>query len=49
MKVATRDGDELATAEVKGDQVNGASVGRWEVAKDARAPVVPCSFLDREK
>lgn len=45
MKVATEDRDELATVDVKGDQINGASTGELVVAKDARAPVIPCSFL----
>jgi hypothetical protein len=48
VKVAIEDG-ELATAEVKGDQANGALTDRLVDAKDARAPVVSFSFLYPEK
>ena len=37
MKVATRDGDELATAEVKGYQVNGALTGMLVGSCERRA------------
>jgi hypothetical protein len=36
VKVAIEDG-ELATAEVKGDQANGASTDRWNRSKKTRA------------
>jgi hypothetical protein len=49
VKVAIEDRDELATAEVKGDQANGALTGGKVDAKDARAAEVPCSFLNPEK
>ena len=37
MRVAKEDGEQLAIAEVKGDQANGALTGELVVAKDARA------------
>jgi hypothetical protein len=46
VKVAIPDGDELAIAEVKGDQANGALTGGLVDAKDARAPVVSLLFLE---
>lgn len=49
VKVAIENGGELAIAKVKGDQVNGALTDVLVDAKDARAPEVPCSFLNPEK
>jgi hypothetical protein len=37
VKVATESGEQLATAEVKGDQANGASTDRMDRSKKTRA------------